>query len=562
MTLHAAISTAIELIPESAPFSAAERALLNGFFSKALQLQEHLVPVVPTGAPKGPLDDGDDGNATWHDPAIALDERMKLATGRPLRRRMMAAMGQQDCGQCGYNCEDYANNIALQAEPRLNLCVPGGKATARMLKALVEEMGGGVLDPDAMAAKASARPPKSTDDRPGRSREKPILATLLSRRKLNEQRDRFGLQNLPWTKAMWLGRDPGAMPGGSSDKATYHIEFDLAETGLEYAVGDSFGVLPCNDPTLVDAILGAIATPADFPIAGRPIRDVLIEETSLAPAPDALFQLLSYITGGERRRKAQALAKGEDPDGDAETLDVLAALQKFSGVRPDPEALMEVLEPLQPRLYSISSSPKATPARLSLTVDVVRYEIANRRRFGVASTFLSERARCGEKYSVYVQQAHGFGLPADHTTPIIMAGPGTGVAPFRAFLYERAQYPTAGRSWLFFGHRHEATDFFYRQEIERFLATGTLTKLSTAWSRDSTQKVYIQDRMRENGGELYDWLEAGAHFYICGDAKRMAADVDRALHEIVSQHGKCTPNEAAAYVADLKKRNRYQADVY
>ena len=535
MTVHPTIVAGIELIPDTAPFNARERALLNGFFVKTFQLDKLPAPAVAPGAAKGPLDDGDDGNAPWHDQTIALDERMKLAEGRPLRRRMMAAMGQQDCGQCGYNCQDYANNIALQAEPRLNLCVPGGKATARKLKALVEEMGGGVLDPDEAAAKALAKPPKSTDDRPGRSREKPVLASLISCRKLNEK---------------------------GSQKATYHIEIDLSEAGLDYTVGDSFGVLPSNDPKLVDAILAAIATPADFPIAGRPIRDVLIEETSLAPAPDALFQLISYLTGGERRKKAQALAKGEDPDGDAETLDVLAALERFSGVRPDPEALMEVLEPLQPRLYSIASSPKATPACLSLTVDAVRYEIAGRERLGVASTFLSERAEPGEKLKVYVQKANGFDLPADPATPIIMVGPGTGIAPFRAFLYERAPHPTAGKSWLFFGHQHEATDFFYREEFEHFLDTGILTKLSTAWSRDSATKVYVQDRMREAGSELWGWLEAGAHFYVCGDAQRMAKDVERALGEIAAIHGNLGGNGAAAWLDQLKKSGRYQTDVY
>jgi len=404
-----------------------------------------------------------------------------------------------------------------------------------MLKALVEEMGGGVLDPDEQAAKASARPAKSTDDRPGRSREKPVLATLMECRRLNQ-------------------------PG--SEKETYHIEFDLSNCGLNYVVGDSFGVFPRNDPALVDTLLEAIATPADFPITGRPIREVLIAETSLGPAPDALFQLISYITGGERRKKAQALAKGQDPDGDAESLDVLAAIEKFPGVRPDPEALMEVLEPLQPRLYSISSSPNVTPGRLSLTVDAVRYEIAGRKRCGAASTFLADRVKPGESVQVYVQQAHGFGLPTDPATPIIMVGPGTGVAPFRAFLYERAQQPSAGPAWLFFGHQHEATDFFYRDEWEQFLSAGTLSRLTTAWSRDSVTKVYVQDRMREAGNELWQWLEGGAYFYVCGDAQRMVKDVELALTEIAGAKGGLGADGAASWLDRLKKAGRYQTDVY
>src|SRR5262245_31612002 len=191
MTVHSA-----QLIPETAPFTPGERALLNDFFVRVFGLNKPASASPVAVQPKGPLQGGEDGRAPWHDPAMSLDDRLQLATGRPLRRRMMAAMGQQDCGQCGYNCEDYANSIFLQAEPRLNLCVPGGKATARLLKVLVEEIGGGVLDPDEQAAKVSGKSSKSADERAGRSREMPVPAVLLSRRKLN---------------------------GASSQKATYHI---------------------------------------------------------------------------------------------------------------------------------------------------------------------------------------------------------------------------------------------------------------------------------------------------------------------------------------------------
>ena len=166
------------------------------------------------------------------------------------------------------------------------------------------------------------------------------------------------------------------------------------------------------------------------------------------------------------------------------------------------------------------------------------------------------------KLKVYVQKAHGFGLPTDPATPIIMVGPGTGIAPFRAFLHERAQVLSPGRAWLFFGHQHEATDFFYREELEGFLATGVLTKLSTAWSRDTNKKVYVQDRMRESGAELWAWLQEGAHFYVCGDAKRMAKDVDVALTEIAAEHGRLEADLARGFVDQLKRANRYQADVY
>jgi len=256
------------------------------------------------------------------------------------------------------------------------------------------------------------------------------------------------------------------------------------------------------------------------------------------------------------------LSAGEDPDGDAATLDVLAAIEKFSGVRPDPEAFIEALDPLQPRLYSISSSPKVHKGRVSLTVDTVRYDIGKRKRLGVASTFLAGRVEPGDKLRVYVQKAHAFGLPADPNVPIIMIGPGTGVAPFRAFLHERMATKAPGRNWLFFGHQKRDFDFFYEDELSGMKNAGVLTRLSLAWSRDNTEKFYVQDRMLQVGRELWSWIADGAHVYVCGDAQRMAKDVERALIDIVAAHGARSTNEAVAFVGDLKKAGRYQTDVY
>ena len=340
------------------------------------------------------------------------------------------------------------------------------------------------------------------------------------------------------------------------------MEFDLTGSGIDYAPGDSFGLFARNDPALADAVLAAMRAPADFPIGVKTLRAALIEDYSLGLAPDMLFELISYVTGGERRRKAKLLAQGGDPDGDAAALDVLAALEKFAPIHPDPEAFLESLEPLQPRLYSISSSPAATPARLSLTVDAVRYNIGARGRAGVASTFLADRIAPGERLSVYIQKAHAFGLPADPATPVIMVGPGTGVAPFLSFLWHRKATGTPGKSWLFFGHQREATDYFYRDELQAFVADGVLTKLSTAWSRDGERKVYVQDRMLEVGAELWAWLADGANFYVCGDAKRMAKDVETALTDIAATHGGMDVIAAKAFVAKLKASGRYQTDVY
>jgi sulfite reductase (NADPH) flavoprotein alpha-component len=544
------------LIPESAPFSPEQRTWLNGFFAGLLSLDGGVNPLSAaeaaallqngSAAPaaRGPLDDGDDGQAPWHDPAMPLGDRMQLADSRPLRRRMMAAMGQQDCGQCGYNCEDYANAIYLKSEERLNLCVPGGKETARVLKTLYGEFGAipaatpvATRPPPASAKEPAPRPaPAEVSVKPAASpsRDQPAEIAFHSRMRLNK-------------------------PGSS--KETWHIEFDFGGSAIGYAVGDSLGILPRNHLALVDAVIAAIGAPPDFPIAGRSLRDVLTDSSSLGVAPDMLFELISYITGGERRQKAKDLARGADPDGDAAALDVLAALQKFPGIRPDPEAFVEALDPLQPRLYSIACSPKIEPRHTALTVDAVRYTLGERRRLGVASTFLAERIVPGTKVKAYIQKAQGFGLPSDPSAPIIMIGPGTGIAPFRAFLQERMVTKAPGRNWLFFGHQRRDYDFFYEDELVGMQTAGLLTRLSLAWSRDGTRKCYVQDRMRETGRELWSWIAEGAHIYVCG-AITMGRDVERALIETICEHGARPADQAAAFLGELKKSGRYQTDVY
>ncbi len=532
-------------IPDTAPFTPEQRSWLPGFFSASVAAMAAEGPPVASNdasatAVGGPVLATND-EAPWHDPSLEPDDRMAMAQDRPIAPRLMAAMAQQDCGQCGYNCADYANAIFLHNEERLNLCAPGGKVTARLLKALAVELND--INGDKTAAdvgaeeggKSRAVESAQAEVIPGTSREAPASAVFKSRRRLNQE---------------------------GSAKDTWHVEFDLSQSGVTYTVGDSFGVFPKNNLGLVDQIIAMLGASHQTEINGKTLRQVLREDVDLGLAPDSLFELFSYISGGKSREKARALAKGEDPDGDAAQLDVLAVLHKFPNVRPHPEAFVDALSPLQPRLYSISSSPNLNIGGLSLTVDAVRYQVNKRKRTGVASTWLADSVEPGEALKVYVQKAHNFALPEDKTKPVIMVGPGTGVAPFRAFLQERKASGASGKNWLFFGHQKSATDFFYRDELEALRKDGVLTRLSLAWSRDAGQKFYVQDRMREVGRELWNWLADGAHVYVCGDAKRMAKDVERALVDITAQFGARSTDEAIAFVADLKKKGRYQQDVY
>ena len=530
MTFQPPGTREVALIPDTAPFSKGQRAWLNGFFAGLLSASGtvHVAAATSDQQPNA----GDDGAAPWHDPAMPLDERLRLAEGRPLARKLFAAMAQQDCGQCGYLCQSYAEALASGAEKRQNLCVPGAKETSRTLKRLLQEASGAGA---AIAAQVLAAPPAPADTgAAGHCRERPV-------------------------EAQFCAAVPLTAPGSAKD--TRHVVLGISGSDIRYEPGDSLGLYPNNDPALADAVLAAMRAPADFPVGDKTFRDALITDYSLGPAPDMLFELLSYLVGGARRQKAKKMARGEE-DGDAAGYDVLQALEVFGPVHPDPEAFLECLEPLQPRLYSIASSPLAHPGEVHLTVDAVRYDVAGRTRLGVASTFLADRTRCGARLKVYIQKAHAFALPADPSTPLIMVGPGTGLAPFRSFLWQRSIGNAAGKTWLFFGHQHQATDFFYRDELEGFLSSGALSRLSTAWSRDGARKVYVQDRLREAGAEVWAWLKEGAHFYVCGDAKRMARDVEAALVEIATDHARIGEAAARNYLAELKGCGRYQADVY
>ena len=361
------------------------------------------------------------------------------------------------------------------------------------------------------------------------------------------------------------------LSGPDAPKHTAHFEIDLAGSGLEYTPGDSLAVQPTNDPRLVEDTLMALGFSGDeivkHPKNGSdvPIRQALIEATLITEVDKKLINAIVEKTGG-----ATPLAGLTDPEKKEELKSylwgrfVIDLLLENPTAKFTPEEFMATQKKLNIRLYSISSSQKAHPDEVHLTVATVRYTSHGRARGGVASTFLAERVTPQvTKIPVFVNHGKGFRMPEPEAeTPIIMCGPGTGIAPFRAFLEERKATSAKGSAWLFFGEVSSKSCFFYKDEFEGYLADGTLTKLTTAWSRDQAEKVYVQHRMLQEGAEFWQWLERGAIFYVCGDASRMANDVDKALHTIIEQHGGKSAEEAAAYVLAMKEAKRYRRDVY
>jgi sulfite reductase (NADPH) flavoprotein alpha-component len=350
-----------------------------------------------------------------------------------------------------------------------------------------------------------------------------------------------------------------------SAKETRHIEISLEGSGLEYEVGDALGVVPRNCEELVTELIAlggwnestSVPTPDGQTLT---LREALLTRYDLRKPTSALVDGVAKTEGCERIVDLLSPEKNALKEYLAQR-EVIDLLCEYSAFRPDALEFVKLLAKLQPRLYSISSSLRAFPGQVHLTVGIVRYETCGRKRKGLCSTFLADRAELSGTVPVFVQPSHGFKLPKNPSTPIIMVGPGTGIAPFRAFLHERKAAAAPGKNWLFFGDQQAACDFLYRDELESFKTAGLLTRLDLAFSRDQSEKIYVQNRMLESAAELYRWLEDGAHFYVCGDANRMARDVDAALHKIIELNGKST-DEAAAYIQKLKSEKRYQRDVY
>lgn len=357
-----------------------------------------------------------------------------------------------------------------------------------------------------------------------------------------------------------------------SAKDTRHFVVDLKGSGLTYTCGDSLGVYPTNRAEDVDELLatgGFTGTETiEMPKTGEALslKEALSTRFSLAqPTRKVLMFLSEKVTDPVEKERLERLLGAEAKEETAQYLterefpDLLA---EYPSAKLTAQELIDQLRKLNPRLYSIASSPVVHPDQIHLTVAVVRYETNHRERAGVCSTYLADRVSLNEPgVPVFVASSH-FGLPEDPSVDLIMVGPGTGIAPFRAFMQEREATKASGRNWVFFGDQHRATDYLYEEEWEDWKTRGVLQELDLAFSRDQAQKIYVQDRMLEKAAELWKWISGGAIFYVCGDAKRMAKDVDVALHQIVSREGGMSEEDAAAFVKQLKKDKRYQRDVY
>lgn len=358
------------------------------------------------------------------------------------------------------------------------------------------------------------------------------------------------------------------LSGPESEKDTRHFEIDLSGWGLSFEVGDSLAVYPTNDPELVDEILQRLGASGDEQ-APRPkrepttLREALLRDYSITqPTPKFLRALAERASAAPTLKYLLAPDRKHDLETYLWGMEIVDFLLEHPSARFAPEEFVGVLTKLQPRLYSVASSLRAHPDQVHFIVDVVRYESHGRVRKGVCSSFLAERAD-DVPVPVFPTVAKHFHLPENNDIPIIMIGPGTGVAPFRAYLQERKATGARGKNWLFFGAQHESCDFAYGDEFQAYQKEGLLTRLDCAWSRDQAQKVYVQHKMLENAAEIWKWIEAeGAYFFVCGDARRMAKDVDATLRTIVREQGGKSIEEANQYVEKLKNEKRYKKDVY
>ena len=356
--------------------------------------------------------------------------------------------------------------------------------------------------------------------------------------------------------------------GRGSDRETRHLELSLEGSGMDYEPGDCLAVYPRNHPRLVDELIEAMGWNGDelVPVNKngdeRPLRDALSASFEITVLTKPLLEQAAKLTQNGALQELVSEGREADLRAYASGRDLLDLVQDYGLKGVPAKSFVSILRKLPARQYSIASSSKANPGEVHLTIRKVQYEAHGRERYGVCSTFASERLQPGDTVPVYVHQNPNFKMPSNPDTPLIMIGPGTGVAPFRSFLAEREEIGASGKTWLFYGDQHFSTDFLYQTDWQRWLKDGVLTRMDVAFSRDTDKKVYVQHRMLEKSKELYQWLQEGASVYVCGDEKRMAHDVHAALAAIIEREGGFSPEEAAEYLSRMQQDKRYQRDVY
>ena len=355
--------------------------------------------------------------------------------------------------------------------------------------------------------------------------------------------------------------------GRGSNKETRHLELSLEGSGLTYEPGDALGIFPENDPELVDMLLAELKWDPNATITvdqgeNLSLKEALTSYFEITVLTKKFIQQAAELIEHEKLRELAAQENADQLKAYIAGRDLIDFVQDFGPIAAAPQEFVSILRKIPPRLYSIASSFAANPDEVHLTIGAVRYNTHGRDRKGVCSVLCAERLQPGDTLPVFIQPNKNFKLPENPEAPIIMVGPGTGVAPFRSFMQEREETGAPGKSWMFFGDQHFVTDFLYQTEWQKWLSDGVLTKMDVAFSRDTEEKVYVQHRMLEHSKELFEWLEEGAAFYVCGDKNNMAKDVQNALLEIIEKEGGKSREEAEAYLAEMKKQKRYQRDVY
>ncbi len=590
----------LPIIPESAPFNAEQRAWLNGylaglfssgsapasgqsparldlppqrslliFFGSQTGTAEALAKKIATEAGKhnfAPrvLDMNSFGTVDWKaeqrllivtstwgdgeppDNAVGFWTLLNSANPPALGHLQFAVLALGDknyscfCG-AGKNFDARMEQLgAKRIQPRVD-CDLDYEAPAKTwidrLWTMLVETGAGSSTVSTASSTATAVIPVAE---PLYSKKNPFPARLLTNRKLNS---------------------------AQSEKDTRHFEISLKESGLVYDAGDALGVIPRNSPALVEEILTALKLKGEEAVRNGgpsdiPLRQALLEHYEIRQIGPGLLETIAQRAGDSSLCELLRPANKPALDQFLFGREIIDLLINHPEAELEPTEFLSLLRKLTPRLYSISSSPKAYRDEVHLTVAAVRYETHGRKREGVCSTFLADRVTDATPVHVFVQTSHSFRLPSNGDAPVIMVGPGTGIAPFRAFLEERRAVGARGKNWLFFGDQRSDHDFLYREELQTMHKDGHLAVLETAFSRDQSEKIYVQDRMRQRAETLWSWLEEGAHLYVCGDAKRMAKDVDAALHQIVETAGHLSKEKAAEYVQQMKTVKRYQRDVY